>query len=897
MPNEPTWEDTTEAVPEWDETVPVEPSAQPSLGQSLKALLFGREAAEALRETISGMVPRSVEQVAQMATPIGGSIQGIRQAAGTIRDVAKGTPIQEAVATNIPESQILAEAEKTPPLSKERFQAGFGIVGQLGMGALVGRQIGDMIYPKTPQTSTPLSDTATATTEANAALARLAEKPTKEVIPSAIEEGKIQESIQPERPRDGEGGASAETGGGGGVQPAAEVKGQAEIAVAEPKPTEAAPVPSEPVAVEASKVTSIKNAQVDAERAARGQAPLMSEAAKDFGESWNEFLAKEESTPGYTDRLIEELNPIKGKPRAINDTEVAALTHRQVELNNQFDKAANELLQAKASGDTARVAELEPVVNESLTKLNELNEVTRTAGTETGRGLNARKMLVAEDFSLSRMALKKSIAKGGETLNPIEMAEVRTQSNRINELLDKIDTRMKAAKTRTERQATEARIKTAVGEFTRPKRTVLAPDKELNLLRADLELAKREWIKGLEKDRWQRMTVFQKGRAISGKSYDAARLLMTTGEFSFILRQGKFRALGHPIKTAKVIPDTIRALRDERTAQAIYEEIVTNPEYKNFTRDKGFLTDESASLSRQEELTMGDWGQKIPIVAAFNRAARTFLNKVRFDTYVDLKNSIPPELRTPETTRQFAMLANESTGRGGLGFAEPAAVALARGFFSPRYLVSRFQLALGHSMWGGTKASRIAIAREYARSLIGLGIYYSALRTYFSLTGDKPEIDWNMKSANGGKIKFGNTVLDPLAGFAQVATYGTRTATGETKTGKGEIQSIRGENIPYGGDDWWDITGRFARTKLHPVPGSIANLFSGRDLVGNAVQPGKEGAKLFAPITYMDVYQALREQDVPTSAALGLLAFLGEGLQTRQPKQSKPEAKTTNYIE
>jgi hypothetical protein len=616
----------------------------------------------------------------------------------------------------------------------------------------------------------------------------------------------------------------------------------------------------------------------------------MSEASKDFGEAWSEFQKKQEADSGYQDRLIEEL---KNKPRATTDTEVAAVTHRQVELNNNFDKLATELADAHAKGDTARVSELQAAVDDSLTKLNELNEITNKFGTETSRGLNARKMLVAEDFSLARMTLKKLAAKGGEKLTPEELSSIKGQHTRIEKLVDKVNRLEQAAVKRTGKAATEARIRTATGAFEKQKPPTYS-SKELDLARADLELAKREFQKALEKDRWKRMTVFQKTKGYAAHAYDTARLLMTTGEFSFILRQGKIQALAHPIRTAKAIPDTIRAMRSERVAESIYQSIINHPEYKSAVRDKLYIADESnPKLSKQEEITMGEWGEHIPLVGAFNRAARTFLNKVRFDTYVALKNSLPPELRTPEATKQFAIFANESTGRGGLGFAERAAIPLARVLFSPRYLTSRFQLAAGHSLWGGTRASRVAIAREYARALIGMGIYYTALRTYFGNDGKKAEIDFDPRSGAFGKIQLDNTTLDPLAGFAQVASYGGRTVKGETKTQKGEIRPIRGQDIPYGGDDWWDITGRFLRTKLHPIPGTVSNLLSGRDLVGNAVNPETEGVKLFAPITYTDVYQAMREQDVPTGTALGLLAFLGEGLQTQQPKPTK--ANTSGY--
>jgi len=297
---------------------------------------------------------------------------------------------------------------------------------------------------------------------------------------------------------------------------------------------------------------------------------------------------------------------------------------------------------------------------------------------------------------------------------------------------------------------------------------------------------------------------------------------------------------------------------------------------------------------------MGRWSNAIPVVSAFNRAARVFLNKVRFDTWLAMRKAAGTSLNK-EGGRAIATYVNESTGRGGLGKAgEPAAVFLSRIMFSPRYLASRIQYTVGHSLWMPSPMKvKAVIATEYAKTLVGLGLYYAMLNWYFTKDGKKPTVEINPRSSDFGKVKVGDSRIDPLAGVAQIATFAGRTVTGETKNAKGQVFPIRQKTVknaqgvvmpsrgrvPFGHDKWTDVAAKFARTKLHPVPSTLANLFTGTDLAGNVVTPEGEALKLAAPLTYVDVYQALKEQDLSDAAAMSLLAFLGEGLQTYKAKK------------
>lgn len=455
---------------------------------------------------------------------------------------------------------------------------------------------------------------------------------------------------------------------------------------------------------------------------------------------------------------------------------------------------------------------------------------------------------------------------------------------------------------RLRQRAAEYREKSAAGDFSKRAKKEPSRSKEIDLATADVELAKSEYRRKNEQYEWGRKTVFERSQTRAWGAYDLVRTLMSTGEFSFVLRQGKgafLAALTSPKRAmivAKAFRDGVRAMRNERTQIAVEQEIFTDPLYEYAKRDKLYLPKHDAPISRQEEFMSGRYSNAVPVVRAFNRAAETYLKKIRFDFYKMMAKSMTADgIPTPAQGQVIARLMNESTGRGGLGSAEQAAVALNRVFFSPRYLVSRLQMASGHALWAGkfegSGAARKVVAKEYARMLIGAGIYYSALHLFFN-RDEQAEIEKDFRSSDAGKVKKGNTRIDPMAGLAQVFTLAERTRTGEVKSKSGEIIPITGDDIRYGGDDWYDYAARFARSKLNPAVGKPIDIRVGKDLAGNTSSFTSEILES-GPMTYYDIYEALREQNLSDGAAMGLLGMLGEGINTYEQKQPEITARPT----
>jgi GGDEF domain-containing protein len=177
----------------------------------------------------------------------------------------------------------------------------------------------------------------------------------------------------------------------------------------------------EPAEIKEPSPTSTKNETVAEERTKRGMEPAKQAAKKDFGQTWDEALKKIDTEPGSQDRLIKEL---RRKPRPVSDVENALLLHRQIELQNAYDGLTEQI--NKLHDDGGNPAELQLQLARTSDDLLELYNIGKATGTETARGLSARRMLANQDFTLASLERQKRAANGGRQLTESELDQLKT---------------------------------------------------------------------------------------------------------------------------------------------------------------------------------------------------------------------------------------------------------------------------------------------------------------------------------------------------------------------------------------------------------------------------------------------------------------------------------------
>lgn len=305
-----------------------------------------------------------------------------------------------------------------------------------------------------------------------------------------------------------EGGDFSEEVQKGGMEAQGPAQGETIVEPAAVSGTESPP------AAEPPSPTSIKNAIVDQERVTRGLQPAMEPAKRSFGTVWDEASKAVDENPTVREDLIDEL---KSKPRALTDKEDALLLHKQIELQNDFDKTSENLIKAQESNDPAATAEHRVRFAQLSDQLLDVYDVNKTAGTETARGLAARKMLANEDFSLAKMVTRKRAANEGRQLSPEQVSEtgkVNAQIVDAQSALDahmvKQEARLKAFKTRTKGAIGKVEEKLRTGDFTKQERVPLQLDQEGFKLKGNLERLKQKFQEGLIKDMQRKRTLPEK---------------------------------------------------------------------------------------------------------------------------------------------------------------------------------------------------------------------------------------------------------------------------------------------------------------------------------------------------------------------------------------------------
>lgn len=422
----------------------------------------------------------------------------------------------------------------------------------------------------------------------------------------------------------------------------------------------------------------------------------------------------------------------------------------------------------------------------------------------------------------------------------------------------------------------------------------------------ELEKIKEQFLRFQFEQEMAKRSPLRKILGAGQETLNLARAIMTSFDLSAVLRQGGFISLGNPTRAAKAFIPMMKAFASKEGEFKVRHDIETRPNAKLYKAAGLELTDigSGLNLSKMEEAFMSRWIEKIPkavgggFLRGSQRAFTTFLNKLRADSFDAMVASLArSETPTLAEAKAIANYINVATGRGKIGLSANAATGLNTIFFAPKLVASRFNLLAGQPLYGGTMRTRNMVAREYARFLAGVAVVMGlGALAHDEEDDDKPFVNFDPRSSDFGKMRFGQTYIDPLAGLAQVTTFLARELSGESVTGKGEVVPLRDqyrltlqgdEKVEYGAQNAYDVATRFLRTKLAPIPGAIVNAFTGEDVVGNEATPGSIVTSLVVPLSMQNVRDVMAEHGVPAGTSVTMLELLGMGVQHRDPAQLK----------
>lgn len=676
-------------------------------------------------------------------------------------------------------------------------------------------------------------------------------------------------------------------------------------------------------------------AEVRKERLARGRAEMVAASIRRSDrELWDKAHALLRADPQFADRLVERVET-EGYLPDPDSGEVTALLLKRTALGNEYAEAERRLNQAQAvtwdgqqfrpTTDPAEVDRLRTRVDELRLQRDRLDDLTRQmTGAKYARALRLWRLVAKEDYTLDGLLRSGEAAKG----RPLDDAE-KAKLIAASEKLAAAEADLRAA------EPGAAGLEPAAGpDVTGEKVVDLSATGGLAMSRgrggsgpgltgaggrggdlADLRIAVKKARAGAASElaalRDKRpKTRAQKATGFLAKANDLFRALQTSFDIGHVFRQGGFLAYGRPVTAAKgLLPATLKSFGSERAFDRGQDAIEQRANFPLYKRAGLPLTGLAGSGAAHEEGYGSTLAHRVPGVRASERAYVGGLNRLRADAFDLFAATLTRDGKpTDAELKWLGRFVGTITGRGSLK--SPAWDAFlgktSWGLFSPRYLLSRLQLAAGQPVWSApTWRTRKLAAAEYARAAIGLSAVYALA----AMLNDDERITFDPRSSDFGKIRFGNTRLDPMAGLAQIAVFSSRLATGETVDQHGRVQDLRRDVFgltprrPRAASDTGDVMWRFLRTKMAPLPQAVVSVLTGKDPVGQPIRPlpspkelgemADSGAvprqsvasSLVLPFGPRDVYEAMLDQGMPRSAALALLAILGMGAQVYEPKK------------
>lgn len=394
--------------------------------------------------------------------------------------------------------------------------------------------------------------------------------------------------------------------------------------------------------------------------------------------------------------------------------------------------------------------------------------------------------------------------------------------------------RLELAKNRTKARIKELERRIADRDFQKTKPKPLKEDAELLDLQAELLRVNEKFDKEFHKKELENRTKKQKTIDAIWDAWGLTRVLMATGEASFVGIQGGIMTISHPLNAIKAFKNSIRFLTSEKKTEEWLRKVKSEDYYPALKKSKLALTEPHARLTAREELYYSDWAEVVwkmisfPLkfisesarnnfiaanpIKAIERAAIGYLDTHRLLRYLDGVEVLESQGKTfesnPQDYKDVADAINTLTGRASLGDLELFAETLSKVFFSPRNWASQFKTATPYALYHFGKmtptARKMAIA-DFSKFVgITTGFVMMAAAALNGDDDDETGVEFDPRSSDFMKIKIGDRRIDPWGGRIQQIVLSSRIIMeilhdfGPKGLVEGGMKKPSGEVIPLG---------------------------------------------------------------------------------------------------
>lgn len=300
----------------------------------------------------------------------------------------------------------------------------------------------------------------------------------------------------------------------------------------------------------------------------------------------------------------------------------------------------------------------------------------------------------------------------------------------------------------------------------------------------------------------------------------------------------------------------------------------------------GIRMSDMKQLTTREEQIASRLAEKLPWVKASNRSYIAFLNDLRINKLESLVEAFKESGRNPETDlvlgKQLANFINDATGRGKISIRlgknreldfENQAKILNDVLWSPRNLTSKIRFFNPNTY---RSVDDPLIRKEYVKGLARTLTGWAALAGLAELAG--AEVSKDPNSADFGKIKIGNTRIDPAGGSQQLLVAASRLTSGRFTSSSTGKQSEMG--VGFKPRTRLSTAEEFMANKLSPVARFAYDLMNASE--SRPVSLTDRAVQMTLPMMTQDIIEAA-EDDPALAALIAPLSSIGMGTQTYEP--------------
>jgi hypothetical protein len=551
-----------------------------------------------------------------------------------------------------------------------------------------------------------------------------------------------------------------------------------------------------------------------------------------------------------------------------------------------------------------------------------------------------------------RISNKKLDPKKPVPVDSPELNVLRQQRDRLREEYKRLQDeagitqrkRLDAVKKATENRIRDYERRILERDFSKKERRELIADKELTELRAARLRIKEEFDKELYRHKLANRTKLEKAKDFAWQAWGLTRALQATGELSFVLMQGGALTLSNlwhnPTAVKNAFKTMWSAMRSERKSEEWLRDIRSQEWYPVAKEAKLAITEPHSEATAREELFFSDWTRFIwnaiglPFKAispeayskwaaanpfrAVERGAVGYLDTLRIERFLDgmamlEKKKAAGEGVTKQDYKDVADVANTLTGRASLGKAELMTKALTKLFFSPRLWASSIKTATPYALWHFGKMTPTArkMAIQDMGRMVGTTMAFVAPLAFYLNNDDDDEtsVETDPRSSDFGKIKIGDTRIDPWGGRIQQVVLSARIIAGTmgivANSPVGAYKNKKGRVLPLGAPGaptMTDLGLQMLTNKLSPTAALAISAASTKmkrrgdewvrvDRFGKEYELSEEFLDRLYPIYIGTVADLMDEDPGALEGFLMVYSFFGGGVQEYESKKKTNKEK------